>query len=204
MTNNKVTRHTRAVRLTHWTVAISGFVLLFSGFGTMPLYARFNINKIPGLSWSGDFLIEQGLHYCAAIIFTAAVFFHLVFHLRRREFAALPKKGDVKESLEIVKAMVTGSPEPPSGKFLAEQRLAYAAIGATSLVLIATGLINLDPAFIQTVTLTHTVATMLFLVLFLLHVGAFLIKANRPLLPSMVTGRVRRNYAEHRHTEWEI
>jgi len=213
MKNSFVSRHDGAVRLTHWAVAISGLVLIFSGFGTMPLYGRFYVNELPGLSWSTNFLIQQVIHYMAAMIFTAAVFFHLVFHLRRREFAAVPRKGDVKESIEIIKAMVTGQEEPPSGKFLAEQRLAYAAMGLTSLLLITTGLIKvykntgvitLDPTFLQVVTLTHTLATMVFLGLFVAHLGAFLIKANRPLLPSMFTGKVRRDYAEHRHSEWDI
>ncbi|MCP3176821.1 cytochrome b/b6 domain-containing protein [Desulfuromonas sp. KJ2020] len=213
MKNSFVSRHDGAVRLTHWAVAISGLVLIFSGFGTMPLYGRFYVNELPGLSWSTNFLIQQVIHYMAAMIFTAAVFFHLVFHLRRREFAAVPRKGDVKESIEIIKAMVTDQEEPPNGKFLAEQRLAYAAMGLTSLLLITTGLIKvykntgvitLDPTFLQVVTLTHTLATMAFLGLFVAHLGAFLIKANRPLLPSMFTGKVRRDYAEHRHREWDI
>jgi len=213
MKNNYVARHDNAVRLTHWAVAVSGLVLIFSGFGTMPLYGRFYVNELPGLGWSSDYLIQQVIHYVAAMLFTAAVFFHLVFHLRRREFAAIPQKGDAKESVAIIKAMVTGQEEPPSGKFLAEQRLAYAAMGLTSLLLIATGLvkvykntgvITLDPTFLQVVTLTHTLATMIFLALFIAHLGAFLIKANRPLFPSMFTGKVRRDYAEHRHSKWDI
>lgn len=213
MSTSKVSRHSLTVRLTHWVVALSGLALVFSGFGALPMYGRYNLAKIPGLHWTGDFGIQLVLHYVMAIFFTAAIFFHLVFHLRRREFAALPKKGDLKESVEIVKAMVTGDQEPPSGKFLAEQRLAYAAIGLASVVLVVTGLIKtyknagiytLDPRFLQSVTLTHTLATLIFMILFLFHVAAFLIRANRPLLESMFTGKVRRDYAEHRHSKWEI
>ncbi len=210
MSNEYVPRHSLAVRINHWVVALSGLVLLFSGFGELPMYQRYNLVKVPG--WSGDFGLNLIIHYLAAAVFLAAVFFHVVYHLRRREFAAWPKRGDMRESIHIIKAMLTGKEEPPHGKFLAEQRLAYAAIFLTVLLLVVSGLIKtwknlgpvvLDPTFLQVVTLIHTFTTMLFLFLVFAHLAAFLLKANRPLLPSMFTGRVRRDYARHRHPLWK-
>ncbi|MBI5444429.1 MAG: cytochrome b/b6 domain-containing protein [Deltaproteobacteria bacterium] len=121
--------------------------------------------------------------------------------------------GAAKKTAEgpVLKAILLGKPEPPHGKFLAEQRLAYAAFGATSLVLILTGLLKtyknlgaivVNPEVLQVVTLAHTAATMLFVLLVFLHLGAFLPKANRPLLPSMFTGRVDGEYARRRHRRW--
>lgn len=211
MSTKSVERHSLAVRVNHWLVALSGFVLLFSGFGQMPMYARYNLTKLPGLGWSGDYNLNLVIHYVAAAVFMAAVFFHGVYHLRRREWAAWPKKGDVRESIHIIKAMLTGKPEPAHGKFLAEQRLAYVAIAATTLLLVVTGLIKtwknmgaivLHPVFLQTVTMIHTLATMLFMGLIVAHVAAFLLKANRPLLPSMISGRVPCAYVRERHPLW--
>lgn len=208
-----VERHPLAVRLAHWGVAVSALALLFSGFGQLPMFKRYNIVKLPGMGWTDDFEIQLILHYIAAAAFGAAVLFHLVYHLRRRELAALPRRGDVGESVRIIRAMLSGGPEPPSAKFLAEQRLAYAAIGGVSLVLLLTGMIksaknlgpvNLDPTLLTAVTLVHTAAAMAFLGLVVAHLAAFLIRANRPLLPSMVTGRVSRAYAQHRHPLWSI
>jgi cytochrome b subunit of formate dehydrogenase len=207
-----VPRHPVAVRVTHWAVALSGLALLFSGMGQLPMFRRYNIVKLPGLGWSDNFEIHLIIHYVAAAVFTAAVLFHLLYHLRRREFAALPRRGDMRASWHTIVAMLRGRPEPPSGKFLAEQRVAYAAIGVTTLTLLATGLVKsfknlgpiiLDPALLQWVTLAHTAAAMLFMVLVGAHVAAFLIRANRPLLPSMITGRVCRHYAAHRHPFWQ-
>jgi formate dehydrogenase gamma subunit len=207
----RVIRHSRTVRLAHWAVALSGMALMFSGLGQMPMFRRYNIVKLPGMAWSDNFEIHLIIHYVAALVFGAAVFFHLVYHLRRREFAAVPRRGDGVESWRIIVAMVRGRPEPPSGKFLAEQRLAYAAIGITSLVLIATGLvksyknlgpITIEPWLLTWITLVHTAAAMVFMGLIAAHLAAFLIPANRPLLPSMITGRVSRSYAEHRHPLW--
>lgn len=210
MKKDNVLRHTLAVRLTHWTIAISGFVLLFSGIGQLPMYRRYNIIKIPGMGWADNYEITYVMHLVGAVLFTTAVFFHIVYHLRRKEFGAMPKKGDVRESIHIIKAMVTGKKEPPHEKFLAEQRLAYAAIGVVSLVLVITGLIKvaknfnivLEPTFLTIVTLIHTAATPVFLLLVIAHLAAFAIKPNWPLLPTMFTGTVSRTYAQERHPLW--
>lgn len=212
MKTDKIRRHSLAVMANHWLVAVSGLVLLFSGFGQLPMYKRYNVIKIPGLEWSANFEITYVMHLIAAIGFGVGVLFHMVFHFRRKEFASVPKKGDMKESVAIIKAMVTGGEEPPQGKFLAEQRLAYAAIGITSLVLLLTGVvkiiknfneITLNPLFGEINTLLHTIAGMAFLLLLFAHLGAFLIKANWPLFPSMFTGYVNRKYAEERHSLWK-
>lgn len=212
MKTANVRRHSRVVIANHWLVAISGLILLFSGFGQLPMYVRYNVIKLPGLEWSANYEITLVLHLIAAFVFGGAVMFHIVYHVRRKEFAAVPKKGDVKESVKIIKAMVTGGDEPPQGKFLAEQRLAYAAIGVVSLVLILTGLVKiyknfgdvtLTPLLNEINTLVHTGSGMLFLLLFFVHLGAFVIKANWPLLPSMFTGKVNKEYADHRHSLWK-
>ncbi len=209
----KIQRHTRAVRLTHWAVAISGLLLLFSGFGELPMYHRYNVIKLPGLAWANNMELQLILHYISATIFNLAIFFHMFFHFRRREFAAFPKRGDFKESVEIIKAMVKGEEEPPQGKFLAEQRLAYAAIGITSLVLIVTGLLKvaknfegilLNPTLLKYTTLLHTAAAMAFAAMFVAHMAAFIIKANRPLFWTMFTGKVDAEYAKHRHSLWKV
>ncbi len=209
----KILRHTWLERITHWIVAISGLLLLFSGFGQMPMYKRYNIIKIPGLSWANNYELTLIMHLSAAFFFTAAVCFHILYHYRRKEFAALPKKGDFSESIHIIWAMIRGKAEPPHGKFLAEQRLAYAAIGFTTMILIFTGIIKtyknlgsivIPHEFLSIITLIHTFAGMLFMLLFIAHVGAFIIKANWPLFPSMFTGYVKKDYAQKRHQKWNI
>ena len=210
---DKVLRHTPTERALHWIAAVSGILLLFSGFGEMPMYKRYFVTEIPGMSWSGDYGIQLIIHYIAGAVFTGVALFHGVYHWRKREFAILPQRGDMKESAQILWAILRGKPEPAHGKFLAEQRLAYVAIAGVSFLLIVTGLIKtykntgavvLDPLFLNIVTYTHTLSTMLFLLLFLAHLGAFIIKANRPLLWSMFSGHIDRKYAEERHGHWKI
>lgn len=211
MHNDKVLRHSTVVRLTHWAIALSGLVLIFSGVGQLPMYKRYNIVLIPGLSWVDDFEITLVMHLISGAVFGAAIFFHLIYHLQRHEFSAMPRKGDLGESIQIIKAMLSGQKEPPHDKFLAEQRVAYFVMGITSLILLITGLIKvyknmgaiiLDPTFLNIVTLIHTLITPVFIFLVIAHLGAFLIKENWPLLPSMFTGYVNKEYADERHPLW--
>ena len=206
-----VVRHSLLVQIQHWLVALSGLVLLFTGFGQMPVYKRYMLDKVPGFSWSSDFILNYTTHMIAAVVFVFAVVFHLVYHYIEGGRSIMPMKGDVKESFQIIKAMLTGKEEPPSRKFLAEQRLAYAFIGVSILVLLVTGMVkfadnlpsvNMPYAVSFWSTSLHNLATMLFLLGFLVHVGAFLLKANWPLFTSMFNGKVPLKYAEHRHPLW--
>ncbi len=211
MKKTKLIRHSPLVRLCHWLIAISGLFLCFTGIGTMPLYGRFFINDIPGLAWSSDLLLQLKLHYLGAAIFAASSIFHLVYHWRRNEISAWPQKGDWQESLVTIKAMLKGSQEPKHGKFLAEQRLAYAFFVLISLLLFISGWIlavrqlssSIIPAdFLQIIVLTHLLAGMLFLLLAVGHLLAFLPRANRKLLPTMFSGKIDADYAQKRHPLW--
>ncbi|WP_163338704.1 formate dehydrogenase subunit gamma [Desulfopila sp. IMCC35008] len=206
-----VLRHSLTVRVTHWLIALSGILLLFSGFGQMPMYKRYNVVKIPGLGWSDNFEITLLLHYIGALFFTAGIAFHLMYHWKRKEFGIVPQKGDIGESIKGLLSMVGLAEEPSHGKFQAKQRVIYAVFGSTGLILVATGLVKsyknlgaiiVDPMFLQFVAFTHTIAGMLFMVLFLAHVAALLL--YRPLIPSMFTGRIDREYVKKHHSEWKV
>lgn len=207
-----VQRHTLTVRLTHWVIAVSGILLLFSGFGQMPMYKRYNVVKIPGLAWSSNYEITLLIHYVAAAFFCAGIAFHLVYHLRRKEFGIVPRRGDIGESIQGFKAMFGMGEEPEHDKFQAKQRLIYAVIGVTALALMGTGLIKsyknlgaiiLDPMFLQWTAFIHTGTGMFFMILFLAHVAALLLKQHRPLIPSMFSGRISADYARTHHPRWQ-
>lgn len=207
----KIVRHSLTVRLTHWLIAVSGILLLFSGFGQLPMYKRYNVVKIPGLAWSSNYELTLTIHYVCGAIFTAAVVFHLLYHFRRKEFGIVPRRGDLGESVRGLLAMFGLGQEPGHGKFQAKQRVIYAVIGSTSLVLILTGLLKsyknlgaiiVEPMLLQWAAYLHTIFGMIFLLLFLAHVAALLLRNHRPLIPSMFTGRIDRNYVLHHHPKW--
>ncbi|QGG49092.1 formate dehydrogenase subunit gamma [Heliorestis convoluta] len=209
--NGKVLRHGKTTRLLHWLIALSIFSLFFSGFGQMPMYKRYMLVDVPGMAWTGDYALTLVLHYVGAIALIVLVAFHLFYHAFRREFDIVPRKGDVGESVQIMKAMVTGKDEPPSHKYLAEQRLAYAFIGVSILGVIITGMVkvyknlpgvDLAENTIFWMTQLHNITAMMILLGIVLHLAAFLVPANRKLIPSMFSGEVDASYVEHRHSKW--
>lgn len=209
--SKKVRRQSAANRFIHWGVALSAVLLIISGLGQLPLYKRYNITKLPGGEWLGSFYNMLDLHYFAAILLIFVVSFHLVFHFMRREFDIYPKRGDLKESYLIIKAMFTGGKEPPADKYLAEQRVAYLFIGANVLVLILTGIVKVVKNFegtslpytlVAASTHLHNLATVLLILGIVAHLAAFILKANRPLLRGMFLGTVDEEYAKERHPIW--
>lgn len=207
----QIVRHSPTVRIIHWTVTISVFLLIFSGIGQMPMYKRYMLDQLPAMAWTSDYTVTLILHYVAAMALMAAAVFHLVYHGLRRDFNIIPRRGDLKESYLIIKAILTKSKEPPSHKYLAEQRLAYVFIAGSIALTIITGLIkvlkNLPSVSISSetlywTTLFHNIGTFLVVFGIIAHLGAFIIKENRILLPGIFTGKVDLGYIKHRHSLW--
>ncbi|CAM2977850.1 cytochrome b/b6 domain-containing protein [Helicobacter burdigaliensis] len=199
-------------RLIHWGVAFSTFGLIFSGILQMPISKRYMLDTLPLMGWSGDYSISLVVHYIFAFALCFFVFFHILFHSLKKEFDIFPKKGDFKKSILVIKAMIFKTKEPPSEKYLPEQRLAYFAISATLLLLIITGLIktyknlagfNLSKETIFWVAQLHNFGMFLIIFLIIFHLLAFAFKENRPLLKSMFSGKVDANYIAQRHSLWK-
>lgn len=155
---NKVLRQSVSNRLVHWITAITIFSLIISGFGQMPMYKRYNIVKLPGAEWLGDYSITLVMHYIGAIVLLFILFYHAFVHLIQKQFDIFPKRGDVKTSAQIMKAMITKGEEPPSEKYLAEQRLAYFAFAVTLFTIVVTGLIKVAKN-VSTIAISNTVMT---------------------------------------------
>jgi len=206
-----VLRHSAVELAEHWILAISGLVLIFSGFGELPMYKRYMVTQIPGLGWAGDFFINLKIHYLAGIVFVSMMVFHGLYHGWLGHHGLLPRKGDVKVSIITILSMFGFGREPKSHKYLPEQRLAYAYLGGVGLILILTGIVKviknlpgvyLSPTLITLMTLTHTFATIFFLLGVLAHLAALIFKVNRPLVKSVFTGEVDLGYVKERHTVW--
>ncbi|MGI6453094.1 MAG: formate dehydrogenase subunit gamma [Syntrophomonadaceae bacterium] len=207
----KILRHKAPIRFTHWVTALSIFILFFSGFGQMPMYKRYMVDQIPGLGWSSNYLITLKLHYFAAMVLIFISCYYVFYLIKTKETDILPRRGDFKESLLIFASMVGLAKEPENDKYLAEQRLAFAVTAFSVLALIITGMIkvikNLPSAEISlTVTFwatqIHNIFTVVLLVSVIVHLLAFLIKDNRPLVPSMFNGQISASYAARRHRLW--
>jgi formate dehydrogenase gamma subunit len=195
----------------HWLLALSGFLLIFSGFGELPMYKRFMVTQIPGLGWVGDYFINLKIHYLAGIVFVSLMVFHAVYHGWLGHQGLLPKKGDMKASLTTILSMFGIGEEPEASKYLPEQRLAYAYLGGIGFILVVTGVIKVmknlpgvyfSPGLVTWNTLIHTFATIFFLLGVVAHLLALIFKVNRPLVRSIFTGEVDLAYVQDRHTVW--
>ncbi len=207
----KIKRHNLGVRLTHWVTALSIFILMFSGFGQMPIYKRYYVDQLPGLGWSSNFLITLNLHYAAAVVLIFISVFYATYLLRSKRIEIMPRRGDLKESVQIFASMLGLGPEPENHKYLAEQRLAFAVTASSILVLIVTGMfkvyknlpgVTFSPEAVFWLAQIHNLFTVILLLSVIFHLLAFLIKDNRPLVPSMFTGKIDSDYVKHRHSKW--
>lgn len=207
----KILRHNLIIRFVHWSTALSIFVLFFSGFGQMPIYKRYNIDKIPGLEWSSDFLVTLNIHYIAAAVLIFVSFYYAAYMIGTRRFDIIPRQGDVKESVQIFASLVGLAKEPENDKYLAEQRLAFLVTAGSVFVLIITGLIKVfknlpgtevSAGVVFWTAQIHNLFTVILLLSVVVHLLAFLIPDNRLLVPSMFTGKISKAYVERRHRLW--
>lgn len=209
--NHKIVRQSLSNRAAHWMVALSTLILLFSGFGQMPMYKRYGISSLPGLAWAENFHITLTIHYIAGSVLLFAAIYHLVYMVLRREFDILPKLGDFRESVLVIGSMLKVCKAPACHKYLGEQRLAYAFIGANLGIAIATGIVKIvknmpGAEFSQDIlfaaTTLHNFAAFMLIVGIVGHLAAFIFKENWALLPAMFTGCVDLGYVRERHPHW--
>jgi len=207
----RVVRHSIVELIEHWAIALSGLALVLSGMFEMPMANRYYISSVPGLAWSADFIVSLKVHYAASIVFVAAALFHAVYHGLRGDRGMIPRKGDVRTSIEVVKSFFGKGKEPPFHKYLPEQRLAYVGMVVIIAMLIVSGLVKTwkniyAPDMSYTVVLwatwVHNIGFVLFVLAFLAHMAAIVLKPNRPMLRGILTGAVSLDYAGHRHPLW--
>jgi cytochrome b subunit of formate dehydrogenase len=208
---NRIVRHGLLELAEHWALALSGLVLLLSGLFELPVAARYKITAIPGFAWSGDFITSLTVHYIASVVFIVAAFFHLFYHGLLQDRGLIPQKGDLKASIAVIKTFFGKGEEPPFDKYLPEQRLAYLGMAAIIAVIILTGLVktyknvyapDLSHTLIFWSTWLHNIFFVLFILAFAGHIGAIILKPNRPMVRGIFTGAVRLDYARHRHPLW--
>lgn len=98
-------------------------------------------------------------------------------------------------------------------KYLPEQRLAYVGMAFIILMLILSGLVKTykniyAPDMSHTVLLwatwIHNIFFILFFLSFLAHMAAIALRPNWPMVRGIFTGKVRLDYARHRHALWMI
>jgi len=89
-----------ATRWMHWIYGAAVVIVLFTGFGNMPLWGRYYIADIPGLGWSGNFYLNLQVHLLIGAVLLGLAAYSLIAHIyARRDGARLSPSGSVRASL---------------------------------------------------------------------------------------------------------
>ena len=61
------------------------FAMALTGFGQMPIYKRYYLADIPGMTWLADFYITRYIHYVGAIFLLALLAYIAMDHMLSRK-----------------------------------------------------------------------------------------------------------------------
>ena len=136
----KVTRHSLASRLFHWTMAISMLVLLATAF-------------VPVVGYQFDWVT---IHWIAGLVLTATIVYHIVRALFFQSPRAIwTSAGDLREGVSELKHMLGrgGEAPAPTGKYPVANKLYHHGAATAGVIAIVTGLfmmVRIDtPLFTQ-------------------------------------------------------
>jgi len=95
-------------RTLKWLYIAALAVMAFSGFGQMPIFKRYYLSDIPGFGWAANFYTNLEVHYLAAIVLLAVVFFLVLnWLLGRRGRTRLTGMGLLRGAV-LALVLVTG------------------------------------------------------------------------------------------------
>lgn len=206
---DKVYRHDPPARISHWTHAIGTLVCLVSG---IIMGLRFT----PAFVTDGpDAVLWMNVHFVACVVFLFGTFFYtgntIISKWRFKEH--LPTRNALKITINHYgsKLGIKKFTMPEEDKYFESEKIAYVMALLCSALLIISGLIKalahvvftLPEAFMNVMTWTHDIAAVLMALFFAAHVFfAAIIPLAWKTFPSMITGWMPREEAEHEHIGW--
>jgi len=205
--DNRVWRHDGAARLSHWTHALGCGLLLTSGFGLGFLFFPRLVSGPAGAARMMD------LHFLGALLFVFGGLFWLANTIvsPRRFWEHMPDRGSLKEGI-IHYAHIFGLTKKTvrPAKYDGSERLAFVPIVLFAALLILTGAIKLSARFLgvpttvlSTMIWLHDISALIMAVLLVFHVVlAAVVPWSWPLLGSMISGWVSRDFARDHHPLW--
>lgn len=205
---DRVLRHDGVAIVEHWSHAVATVILLLTGFalGMRGLFPRL----VSGTEEAG---IALDLHFVGVVIFGFAAAYYAanaVLTGRWRKHVPHAVVPAIKDFLRHYRAIFTRSELPPEGKYFAIEHLTYPIAIGGSLLIFVTGLfkvtahsLDLPGWFMGPMTLVHDLSAILLGVFLLSHaIAGALVPWSWPLLRSILTGYVTKDYAKHHHKIW--
>ena len=184
--------------LVHWTMAISFFILVISGFGFM-----FHLEGVG--SAFGGFNQMRAIHNWAGVVFAAALFLTIFHYLP----VALKFTSDDVSWLTKAGGYLSKKAQlPPQDEINAGQKLLYIAVLLLGIGVSATGVIiwlRPDMAelnrWVLFSFLVHNICFDIFLMVIPVHIYMATL-ANPGTLRIMISGTVPVEWARKRHAKW--
>lgn len=184
--------------LIHWTLAISFFILVISGFGFM-----FHLEQVG--SAFGGFNQMKTIHNWVGVVFAAALFL-TIFH-----YLPVALKFTSDDAAWLLKGGGYFSKKahvPPQDEINAAQKLLYIIVLLLGIAISATGIIiwlRPDMAelnrWILLSFLVHNISFDIYLIAIAAHIY-FATLANPGTLRIMISGTVPLEWARKRHAKW--
>lgn len=192
-----VERFNTAERVLHWFVALSFFLLVFSGLGLFARVFHEYFNIFGG--GEGAILIHK---YAGVVFFVSSI---LLFLNHYKEMITFDE--DDRNWFRQLGGYLSKDPEHiESGKFNAGQKGFGLAMGIATVLLGITGIINWFPlsfprGIVQFSLMFHGLLFVLFIMIVIVH--AYLTTIGNPgTLESMIYGNVRKIWAKKHHPKW--
>ncbi|MDY0340475.1 MAG: cytochrome b/b6 domain-containing protein [Coriobacteriia bacterium] len=206
--DTRILRHDMPARITHWTHGIGTMMLLISGIALGLFFT-------PTLVGGGEPVWTwMNVHFVFVTMFLFGTFYYGANTLisPKRFGEHLPTKNAVDYTKRHY-GLLLGFKKftfPPEAKYFESEKMAYLMAFASTVLIIITGLLKVAahaidmPAWILAVaTPVHDISTVAMLAFFVAHVFfAAVIPVSWPVLRSMFSGYVSREYAEKDHAGW--
>ncbi len=212
---DEIRRHRLGMRVLHWFNAFSWLLLIFSGTALMATkhFALFGMGFPAAVSsWLGGADNVLRLHVVWGLLWAGVIVpFFLLFKQGGREAIEEIRLGRddlvwlARKPFELLH--LTHEPLPPQEKYNAGQKIfAITAILGTATI-IATGLVMTlhigSATTISIAILLHKLAIAFAIIGLSVHLTmAAVIRAERPALRSMITGKIDRSHAERHNRLW--
>lgn len=209
ITNGKVLRHDWAASLYHWTFALSGVMLLLTGF-FMGFSKGFSfVPRVFNDPQTVAFLYN--LHFVGAAFFAFGFLAHLTDgYVSGRIKEHMPRASDIKDAIAHYASKVGLAKKPYEGMYLASEKLSYplwlgsiGLLGITGLIKVAAHIWNIPGSVMGVTFFLHDLGAFVFALVFIAHIVlGVIVPWSWPLFLSMVTGYVPKEYVKHHHPKW--
>ena len=200
--DGEVTRHDAASFLSHWGTAVGIFILIASAIMT-GFSPSSSSSRTPA-----EHIFAMNLHFVGLVITLFCGFFWAAGFILSQSYTTLvPNLKDIIHGT-LGKYLLRREWHCES-KYLSSQKSAFLAFACVGIVILATGAIKvaayswpMPSELLGAVTIIHDTASLLFILLLIVHVVIVIILGHWLALKSWFTGKIPEEYVKKEYPRW--